>query len=500
MSNSGFSKKFLFILSSISILVYFLIICLQTPVSAKTDEINSLVKVYTVSAEPYYYEPWSMNSISFSSGSGCVIQGNRILTNAHVVSNQTFVQVQLYGKPEKHTARIIAVSHEADLAVLTIDNISFFKGVKPLAIGKLPEIQQDVVVYGFPKGGDTLSVTKGVVSRVEHSEYVHSQLKLLTVQIDAPINAGNSGGPVIVDHRISGIVMQGIDNSQSIGYMVPATIIDHFLTDLKDNHYDGFPTLGIDYQTIENDALKKKYKLLNGQSGVLITFIYPGSSAHGILQTGDILLSLENHDISGDGTVEFRPSERTAFQYYVQNHQKGDNLNLKILRNGEVHSVRVVLSSCLGTLNLVPRQQYDIKPSYFIYGGLLFRPLTKNYLLGWSDGWDENAPHDFAALYKQGRPESKGSEIVILSKVLASDVNSGYHNYSDMIITHVNGKKIKNLKKLVNTVRKDRNREFMEFQTKSGFKIIIDRKQAENDLPGILKTYNVPHDRSEQFR
>ena len=105
------------------------------------------------------------------SGSGCIIQGNRILTNAHVVSDQTFIRVRRHGQSNKYTARVIAVSHEADLALLTVDNPSFFKGIAPLKLGKLPEIEQEVVVYGFPEGGDRFGVlavaVKGIAAQIE---------------------------------------------------------------------------------------------------------------------------------------------------------------------------------------------------------------------------------------------------------------------------------------------------------------------------------------------
>ena len=401
---------------------------------------------------------------------------------------------------KKYPAKVLAVSHESDLAILTVDDISFFEDVKPLIIGDLPKIQQDVAVYGFPEGGDTLSVTKGVISRVEHQEYVHSQIKLLAAQIDAPINPGNSGGPVIINNRIVGIAMQTLKKSQSIGYMVPAPVIDHFLNDIKDGDYDGFPALGVSYQKIENKALKKKYGLSNEQSGVLVTFISPGSSAEGKLQSEDVIVSVEKNNISGDGTIEFRHNERTSFKYFVQEKQIGQTIILNILRQGKVNTVEIALKSSIGNLNLVPRQRYDIQSSYYIYGGLLFMPLSRNYLMEWGEkDWEDGAPSELLSLYRNGKPLSRDNEIVILSKVLPSKVNRGYHDYYDLIITHVDGKKINNLKNLIQIVEKNSNKEFVEFDTKEGTKFVLDRKQAKTDLSNILKTYNVPFDRSKNF-
>ena len=121
--------------------------------------------------------------------------------------------------------------------------------------------------------------------------------------------------------RIVGVVMQSLSNSDNIGYMVPIPIIKHFLTDLEDGHYDGFPEDGIIIQPLENGSLKKMYGLENGQSGALVASVTPGSPAENRIFPGDILLAIDGHRIADDCTVEFRPKERTGCDYYVKQHQ-----------------------------------------------------------------------------------------------------------------------------------------------------------------------------------
>ena len=162
------------------------------------------------------------------------------MTNAHVVADHTFIQVRKESSPEKYVARVESIGHDCDLAVLAVDDPNFFKDITPLEFGDLPQLQDSVVVIGFPLGGDKISITEGVVSRVEIVPYVRSAKKLLAVQIDAAINPGNSGGPVIRQGKIVGIAMQAITSSQNIGYMIPMPVITHFLDDLKDKEYAGF--------------------------------------------------------------------------------------------------------------------------------------------------------------------------------------------------------------------------------------------------------------------
>ena len=142
----------------IQILLILVVLFIKGPCFAKQREGNdvrkAIVQIHTVSSEPSYYSPWKLGDPENSTGSGCVIRGERILTNAHVVSNQKFIQVQQYGDSKRYNARVLYVSHEADLALLTVADKSFFYQIDPLDLGTLPETLQEVMVYGFPIGGD----------------------------------------------------------------------------------------------------------------------------------------------------------------------------------------------------------------------------------------------------------------------------------------------------------------------------------------------------------
>ena len=460
---------------------------------------EAIVKIYSVTNAPDYDNPWNMHGPQSVTGSGCIIEGNRILTNAHVVSNQTFIQVRLHGHSKKYTARMVAVSHEADLALLKVNDPGFFQKTAPIPLGELPQVQEKVLVYGFPAGGDMLSTTAGVISRIEHQVYAHSLYKLLAAQLDAAINPGNSGGPVVVDNRIVGVVMQTLKQSENIGYMVPVPIIRHFLEDLKDGRYEGFPEEGIVVQTMENENLKQMHGLEEDQSGALVVGTLPESPADGKILAGDILLAIDGHPVADDCTVEFRPKERTHMSYYIQLHQVGDHLDLTLLRNGETYSVALHLTDPWGKHRLVPMTRYDERPSYFIYGGLVFSPLTLNYIQTWGNNWGEYAPSNLINYFVNSRPEIKGEEAVILIKVLTSDVNNGYENFVNKRIAKVNGNKVKNLKAMVHAIQTAAEGDFVVFENEFGSIMALDRKKAEMEQSGILQVYDILKDRSDDL-
>ena len=196
--------------------------------------------MFTVHSSPNYFMPWQNKPQRESSGSGVVVSvpsvpgGVGVLTNAHVVADQTFVQVRRHGSSVKHRARVHAIGHECDLAVLVVDDPGFWASpaANPLPLGPVPNLQAHVAVIGFPQGGDNLSITSGVVSRVELTNYAHGAARLLAVQLDAAINPGNSGGPAVQDGAVVGLAFQNLANSDNIGYVIPTPIVARFLDDI----------------------------------------------------------------------------------------------------------------------------------------------------------------------------------------------------------------------------------------------------------------------------
>jgi S1-C subfamily serine protease len=489
--------KFRYLISGL--LVSFLI----SPASGAEDAVKSaMVKIYTVYNRPNYHEPWQMHGQLSYHGSGCIIEGNRILTNAHVVSDQTFIQVRRAGKAKKFTAILERVAHECDLAILKVEDEAFFSGAVPLAIGDLPNLRDRVAVYGFPEGGDKLSITEGVVSRVEHGKYAHSSAYLLTCQVDASINSGNSGGPVIKDNRIVGVAFQGLaaGEYENIGYMVPAPTIKRFLNDIQDGRYDGTPDLGISMQKLENPDMRRMYHLAPEDTGILVNRIYPDSPAQGLLETGDVILSIDGERVGSDGTIEFRPGERTFFGYLMQNKHIGDTVDLKIQRGQSIRLVKIKLSQTIDYERLVPHELYDTAPTYYIVGGLVFSPLSLNYLMEYGGGvdWYLAAPEQLLNYYNNGEPTEDRRQVIVLVKVLPGEINIGYHGFEDWVIDTVNGKKLSDMQDLVAAIENNRGAYHVITNT-LGFQIVLDRRKTNMEGPEILQRYKIRADRSEDL-
>ncbi|MCK6459432.1 MAG: serine protease [Planctomycetes bacterium] len=470
---------------------------LLAAVAAAQDPVRSaIVKVYTTSQEANYGRPWEMHTQENSTGSGCVIAGKRILTNAHVVSDQTFVRVQRSDLADKHVATVAAVSHELDLALLTVSDEAFFDGVEPLAVGDLPSAGDSVVTLGFPTGGTRIAVTEGVISRIDRARYSHSAFDNLVCQIDAAINPGSSGGPVLAGGVIVGVAFQ-VRGGQNIGYMVPAPVVRHFLDDIGDGSHDGTPAVPFWWQVLENAQLRRHYRMTDDHSGVLITKISPLFEGDGKLRTRDVLLGIDDYDVANDGTIEFRPGERIEMLYAIDRKHIGESATFHLLRDGRPLDVTLALSAAKRSYGwIVPRTQYETRPSYYIVGGLVFCPLTQNYYDTW-DKWDD-VPVNLQRYWYEMRTADNADreEVVVLTDILPDEINVGYTGFEDSVVREVNGKRVGSLRDLVAILEGNDHEVHRIVFEDSDAEIVLSKENLGARSKGILERYRVPADRS----
>jgi len=256
-------------------LTFLMLGALQPQLASAQDEIRDLVvKIHATRRSPDLLKPWTKLNPANVSGSGVVIEGKHILTNAHVVRDAGQIYVQPHQSAEKLTARVAAIAPSIDLAILKLEDESFFntRGFLPV-VEELPKVKDTISVYGFPTGGSELSVTEGIVSRIEFTNYYQFAMGL-RVQVDAALNPGNSGGPAVSKGKLVGLVFSNIPSAQNIGYLIPVEEVRLFLDDVADGRYDGKPQMYDSFQTVENSALRRQLGLSREAGGLMVVEPY----------------------------------------------------------------------------------------------------------------------------------------------------------------------------------------------------------------------------------
>ncbi|OIW19018.1 hypothetical protein TanjilG_10579 [Lupinus angustifolius] len=462
---------------------------------------DAVVKVFCVHTEPNFSLPWQRKRQYSSSSSGFIVGRRRVLTNAHSVEHHTQVKLKKRGSDTKYLATVLAIGTECDIALLTVSDDEFWEGVSPVEFGDLPALQDSVTVVGYPIGGDTISVTSGVVSRMEILSYVHGSTELLGLQIDAAINSGNSGGPAFNDKgKCVGIAFQSLkhEDAENIGYVIPTPVIEHFIKDYEKNGaYTGFPVLGVEWQKMENPDLRMSIGMAPDQKGVRIRRIEPTAPESNVLKPSDVILSFDGVNIANDGTVPFRHGERIGFSYLVSQKYTGDRALVKVLRNSEILKFNIKLAT---HKRLIPAHIKGRPPSYYIVAGFVFTAVSVPYLRSeYGKEYEFDAPVKILEKHLHAMAQSVDEQLVVISQVLVSDINIGYEEIVNTQVLAFNGKHVKNLKDLASMVENCKD-EYMKFDLEYQQIVVLKTGAAKSSTLDILRTHCIPSAMSDDLK
>lgn len=463
---------------------------------------KSIVQIFSDKTIVNYARPWSISHKERSTGSGFAIDligfkkpTKYILTNAHCVNEASYVTVRKQGISRTFKAEIEAIGYEIDLAILSVDNKDFWNDTPTLMLGDIPSKLSKVQVFGYPLGGYNVSITQGVVNRIQIIPYFNVA-KGITIQIDAPINFGNSGGPAVNEKgEVVGIAFAGEDDArtQNMGYLIPTLIINLFLGNIKKfKSFNGLCWFGINKQKLTNNSLREFYGLKPHQTGILVTGVDSLGSLYGKIKEGDIITKFNDIVIDSDGTISMRAliestkkaetvptekvatvveiplasDERVTYGTAISLQLPGEDAMLTILRNGEQKIIK--FKTKLREF-LVPILPYQIEPSYFIVGGLVFVPLTLMMIEKLIEQGDDPGLYGYVGSEKM----VEGQQKIVLSDILLTEITDGYKDRFQ-IVWSVNGHIILNLAHLREVVKQElKKSKFLKFEFENEMHSIV---------------------------
>ncbi|VVA96499.1 unnamed protein product [Arabis nemorensis] len=299
----------------------------------------SVVKVLSITRLTDSLHPWRFSDVEEGNGSGFVISGRRIITNAHVVTGSTYVQIMKMGSGTKYKASIQAFGHGCDLAMLVVDSEEFWKDLKPLdLLSEMPRLFQTVRVVGYPEASPS------------PVESFPASLQLFTVtanllpafQVDAAINNGNSGGPVFIGKSVAGIAFEGLDECQNIWYVIPSPLLLLFLSSIERNKGVGsFCSLGVFTQPMENTMMRDYFGMKEKMTGIVVTRVYKLSRRIKTLMENDVLLAVNGNPIQNDGEV----SIGINLEGFIALKKPMENVCFDVLRKGVISQMTLRLSN-----------------------------------------------------------------------------------------------------------------------------------------------------------
>lgn len=441
-----------------------------------TSAYRGIVKIEVANSMPDYCVPWRAGRFGRGNGTGFMVAPGVFMTNAHVVANAQRIYVSPHTGAQKIPARVKYVAHDADLALVEIDDKSAFEDVPYLEFSDaLPHLEDEVRAVGYPIGGNRLSVTRGIISRIDTIPYAHPQNDShLIVQIDAAINPGNSGGPVLLGDKVVGVAFQGLRMANSTGYMIPIPVIRHFLQDVEDGRYDHYVEIGATFFATDNPAMRRRLGLKNDGMGAVVGEVARGSSSDGQLEVGDVVLAVNGYPVDGSAMIEL-DGERVKLEEIAERSFSGDVLSFSILRDGVRKEVKVKLQPFRAMD--ITGNVYDELPRYVHFAGLIFQPLQRNVAVE----NHLNSPGMITEMddFIRGGGSTKKEDIVVLTDVLSDEVNARFTHYGSRIVTKVNGQEVKGLSHLFSLLYPENDGERPEY-------VVIEFKDAAR--PFVVET------------
>jgi len=455
---------------------------------------KSVVLIRSIKQDFDYVTPWKQKAMMQVIGSGFLISGQKIITNAHNVSNCKYVEVKKENIAKRYPARVTFIGHDCDLAILTVDDESFFNDTIPLELAGIPKVNSTVSTYGFPVGGNRISVTEGVVSRIETDIYVHTGADAhLAIQTDAAINPGNSGGPVMQNGKVVGLAFQGLEMAENIGYMIPTTVIRHFLVDIEDSEYDGFGSLGVLlYPGLHSLSYKDYLKVPPHGDGIIVVSTMMHSSVESILQPNDVITRIDDYNIDDDGLVQIYGLTLHLSEVLETKHI-GRTVQLTFYRGGKLMTEIATLA--LNRPIFEQARQYDSPPRYVCFAGLTFVPATRNFLETWGRDWQTDIPHYLRYLFRysmQLNTDRQRKEYVVLAEIMPDEVNSYAGDFRSQPVESINGINIWGLDDVYKAFKQDVD-DFYTIKFMGNNRTLhIDAKKARLRHQLILNKYHIP--------
>ena len=289
-------------------------------------------------------------------GTGFVIMFNSsyyVVTNFHMVNGYVNPTVT-FSDGDAYSAKVVGTDGYSDLAVVAVNSpLSKFHALQLGSSSDL-KVGETVVAIGNPYGYSN-TITVGIVSQIGRSIQPRSSGNFAianTIQFSAPVNPGNSGGPLIDSHgMVVGMTTASVTSAQGLGFAIPSDTISRELAPLvKDGKYDKHSYLGL--QVVEMNYELSRIMKTNVTSGVLVEDAIPGGPASNAgLRGGTQKVTIENqvYMIGGDIITSLdghKIVNYDSFAAYLEEHTvSGQTIQVGIIRLGNYMVVQVELGT-----------------------------------------------------------------------------------------------------------------------------------------------------------
>lgn len=421
------------------------------PIISAAGKNTSLIKV-NVTSQPWNHRiPWQKTPPGGRRGLGVLLGKDQILVTGQIVADATYIELEQADSGRKLPARVKAVDYEANLALLepAVAAKDFFKGLKPMVLETDARIGDKLEVWQLGRVGDLISTPLEINKVLTTRYFLETSLFLVYETIGIIRTEANSFTlPVVKDGKLAGLLLRYNSKDQT-ATVLPGPIIQHFLKDIADGDYQGFPSLGVEFQQTLDEQFREFLGMTQEQQGIYVGMVAKGGSADSIgLKEGDIIMEMNGYKVDARGDYKDEQFGTLSMSHIVRGSSYvGDELKVKVLRDRK----EITLTGKLTRKNpkdfVVWPYLFDRGVNYLVHGGLVFEELSIPWLQTFGEDWESSGPLRLVHVAKHTDEYEKAGKrkIVFLAATLPTRTTQGYERLGGIIVTKINGKDVNDL-------------------------------------------------------
>lgn len=417
-------------------------------------------------------QPWQKKAAEEHSALGIYLGDGRVLTVGEILEDATYVELSLPDGSRSVAARVLKCDPMLNIGLVALarqEDMSFFETRRAAEFGEPLALNDSAELVGLIGGLNPVGLPLSV-RRVEALCALVSDMPTLPEDHEL-------GAPIMRNGKLAGMSIGHKDGELR---MLSGDIIRRFLSDAP----AGIPAFGLEFGSADDPVFRRYLRLPQEGGGLYVSRVLPGGAAEAAgVRAGDVITAVDDCPIDEQGRCESPLYGRYAAAVLMRlTKPMGEQVKLTLIRDGEQEELMVPLNRELCSHGVMAEQAPDSAPRYVIWGGLVFQPLTKDYL----DALSETVHGDLPLpILREQRAELRGEgrdvkEAVALTLVIPTPATLGYERARFTVVTAVNGKPVHDLTELAALIDEPTADNITEISlSEAPYTLYIDRAAAE---------------------
>jgi S1-C subfamily serine protease len=417
---------------------------------------SSVVRLNSTQQSWNLWQPWEKNPPRTRRALAAIIGPQLVITTAEMVADATYLEFESADGSRFTPARVIAVDHEVNLALLGPANEEeggkFFTGTAPFEIPAPPKIGDTLQVLQLEDNSVPI-LTAGTLQSVDVASNLLPEQSFLTYYVKASMQSAASSYtlPVLKDRKLAGVLL-GYNSKDQLCDVVSTDIMARFVKEATSGAYGGFPSLGVAIARTEDASFRQWLKLTDDQGGLYIRSVREGGAAEKAgVKKGDVLLAVDGQAIDRRGYYQHPNYGSLSWGHLIRGGKSsGDSISLTLLREGKPLELAAKVERQEEGSRLVPSHLFDKAPNYLVKGGLIFQELSRPLLESFGDDWRSRAPLNLLDAFENPEKyEETMDRVVFLSAAIPTPATIGYERLRNLIVSKVNGRAVRDMKDII---------------------------------------------------